>query len=295
MSATTAATVVNRACLRSPRQPRPATPVVELVFPALNSAWAMEVMCGVVDSGLDVVLAAVAGRGPSWAADLVRNRRAGVLLVSCRIDAADQRALARAGVPLVHVDPVDPAGPDLPSVAATNRAGGLAATRHLLSLGHRRIGLVAGPPDVLCSRARLDGYRVALAEAGIAHDPELVRYADFSRAGGHEQARELLRPSRRPTAVFAANDEQALGVLDAARAAGLSVPGDLSVIGFDDLPAASWSSPALSTVRQPLAAMGERAGRMLADLIAGRAPAADRVELATELVVRSSTARPCRS
>ncbi|MEU4743148.1 substrate-binding domain-containing protein, partial [Actinosynnema sp. NPDC023658] len=180
---------------------------------------------------------------------------------------------------------------DLLSVAATNRAGGVTAVRHLLSLGHRRIGVVGGPRDVLCSRARLDGYRFAHDRAGLAVDPALVRHADFSREGGRREAVELLRLPDRPTAVFAANDEQALGVVEAARAAGLSVPGDLSVVGFDDLPAARWSAPALTTVRQPLAAMGRRAGWMLADLIAGRPPATDRVELATELVVRSSTAR----
>ncbi|NUT53943.1 MAG: substrate-binding domain-containing protein [Saccharothrix sp.] len=249
----------------------------------------MEVMRGVVDSGLDVVLTSAAGRG-SWAADVVRARRAGVLLVSCPINAADGRVLARAKVPLVHVDPVDAAWPL--SVVATNRAGGAAAARHLLSLGHRRIAVVGGRRDMTCSRARLAGYRSALDLAGVAVDPALVRHADFTREGGYREARELLRLPDRPTAVFAANDEQALGVVDAARAEGLSVPGDLSVVGFDDLPAARWSAPALTTVRQPLAAMGRQAGWMLADLIGGRPPVTDRVELATELVVRSSTARP---
>ncbi|WP_461124836.1 substrate-binding domain-containing protein [Saccharothrix stipae] len=284
---------------RAAVQPRPAAPLVELVFPALNSAWAMEVMRGVVDSGLDVVLSSAVGRGTSWAVDVVRARRAGVLLVTCSISAGEARAFARAGMPLVHIDPVDAAVPDLPapdlfSVGATNHAGGVAAVRHLSALGHRRIGAVGGPRDVLCSRSRLDGYRVALERAGIAFDPALVRHADFTREGGRREAHELLRLPDRPTAVFAANDEQALGVVEAARSAGLSVPGDLSVVGFDDLPAARRSAPALTTVRQPLAAMGRRAGWMVADLIAGRAPATGRVELATELVVRSSTGRPSR-
>ncbi|WP_246037712.1 substrate-binding domain-containing protein [Saccharothrix texasensis] len=287
--------ILERTCLvrraRSDR-PRPPVPLVELVFPALNSAWAMEVMRGVVDSGLDVVLSSAAGRGTSWATDLVAARRAGVLMVTCPISAAEERVLAHAGVPLVHIDPVDAAAPDLLSVAATNRAGGVTAVKHLLSLGHRRIGVVGGPRDVLCSRARVDGYRFALGRAGIAPDTALVRHADFTREGGRREAAELLRLPDRPTAIFAANDEQALGVVEAARAAGLSVPADLSVVGFDDLPAARRCAPALTTVRQPLAAMGGQAGRMLADLIAGRAPATDRVELATDLVVRDSTAPP---
>ncbi|QQQ80296.1 substrate-binding domain-containing protein [Saccharothrix sp. 6-C] len=252
----------------------------------------MEVMRGVVDSGLDVVLSSAAGRGTSWATDLVAARRAGVLMVTCPISAAEERVLAHAGVPLVHIDPVDAAAPDLLSVAATNRAGGVTAVKHLLSLGHRRIGVVGGPRDVLCSRARVDGYRFVLGRAGIAPDTALVRHADFTREGGRREAAELLRLPDRPTAIFAANDEQALGVVEAARAAGLSVPADLSVVGFDDLPAARRCAPALTTVRQPLAAMGGQAGRMLADLIAGRAPATDRVELATDLIVRDSTAPP---
>ncbi|WP_236594700.1 substrate-binding domain-containing protein [Saccharothrix sp. 6-C] len=287
--------ILERTCLvrraRSDR-PRPPAPLVELVFPALNSAWAMEVMRGVVDSGLDVVLSSAAGRGTSWATDLVAARRAGVLMVTCPISAAEERVLAHAGVPLVHIDPVDAAAPDLLSVAATNRAGGVTAVKHLLSLGHRRIGVVGGPRDVLCSRARVDGYRFVLGRAGIAPDTALVRHADFTREGGRREAAELLRLPDRPTAIFAANDEQALGVVEAARAAGLSVPADLSVVGFDDLPAARRCAPALTTVRQPLAAMGGQAGRMLADLIAGRAPATDRVELATDLIVRDSTAPP---
>ncbi|MFD1147006.1 substrate-binding domain-containing protein [Saccharothrix hoggarensis] len=305
MSPTTASRVVNRACRggraagtarelpsdHAPADGRRPAPLVELVFPALNTAWAMEVMGGVVDSGLDVVMSPGAGRGPTWARDLVRAGRAGVLLVACPISPAERRVLAAGRVPVVRVDPVDAVTPDLPTVGATNRAGGMTAAKHLLSLGHRRIGVVGGPPDMLCSTARVDGYRVALDGAGIPFDPALVRHADFTREGGHREARDLLRLPDRPTAIFAANDEQALGVIEAARSAGLSVPGDLSVVGFDDLPAAWRSSPALSTVRQPLAAMGRQAGWMLADLIAGRPAIIDRVELATSLIVRSSTAR----
>ncbi|GAA1305858.1 substrate-binding domain-containing protein [Saccharothrix xinjiangensis] len=277
---------------RGPAAPHRRAPLVELVLPALNSSWAMELMRGVVDSGLDVAMSALGGRDRSLATGLVEARRAGALLVLCPLGADERRVLADARMPVVLIDPVAVPGPELPSVGAANREGGAVAARHLLSLGHRRIGVVGGPRDVLCSNARLDGFRAALARAGVGPDAALVRHADFSREGGRREARELLSLPRRPTAVFAANDEQALGVVDAARAAGLSVPGDLSVIGFDDLPAAGRCSPELSTVRQPLAEMGRRAGWLLADLIEGRSPAAGHVELATELVVRSSTERP---
>ncbi|WP_440901868.1 LacI family DNA-binding transcriptional regulator [Actinosynnema sp.] len=289
--------------------------LVDLVFTALESPWAVEVIRGVVDSGLHVVVSSTglsgagagggagagqSGAGPlgagqsgapreSWAARLVEARRAGALVVTSRLTQADRRLLAASRVPVVVIDPVDLPPPDVPSVGAANWAGGLAATEHLLELGHRRIAAIGGPPGLLCSRARVDGYRAALDRAGIGVDPALVRHGDFRHGGGLRAATELLALPDPPTAVFAGNDEQALGVIEAARVAGLPVPEALSVVGFDDLPVAVWSSPALTTVRQPLAEMGRHAGRMLADLVAGRPLGAQRVELATELVVRAST------
>jgi DNA-binding LacI/PurR family transcriptional regulator len=121
-----------------------------------------------------------------------------------------------------------------------------------------------------------------------------VRHGNFHHEGGYDQARALLELPDRPTAIFAGSDEQAFGVIEAARQAGLSVPGDLSVVGFDDLPMARWSSPPLTTVRQPLADMGRMAGRMLHDLITRVELASQRVELATHLVPRASTAAPRR-
>ncbi|MCP2095810.1 MULTISPECIES: LacI family DNA-binding transcriptional regulator [Actinosynnema] len=295
--------------------------LVDLVFTALESPWAVEVIRGVVDSGLHVVVSSTgltgagagqggsgqsgsgqggSGRGgsgqggagaprESWAARLVEARRAGALVVTSRLTQADRRLLAASRVPVVVIDPVDLPPPDVPSVGAANWAGGLAATEHLLELGHRRIAAIGGPPGLLCSRARVDGYRAALDRAGIGVDPALVRHGDFRHGGGMRAATGLLALPDPPTAVFAGNDEQALGVIEAARVAGLPVPEALSVVGFDDLPVAVWSSPALTTVRQPLAEMGRHAGRMLADLVAGRPLGAQRVELATELVVRAST------
>ncbi|MEJ2853880.1 MULTISPECIES: LacI family DNA-binding transcriptional regulator [Saccharothrix] len=268
--------------------------LVDLVFTALDSPWAVEIIRGVVDSGLHVVVSSAAGqRGhSSWAASLVDAKRAGALLVTSQLTAADRRVLAGSRIPVVVIDPVDLPNPDVPSVGATNWAGGLAATEHLIRLGHQRVAVIGGPAGMLCSRARVDGYRAALDRAGLPFDPGLVRHGDFKHEGGFRCATELLRLPDRPTAVFAGNDEQALGVIEAARVAGLSVPNDLSVVGFDDLPVAVWSSPALTTVRQPLTEMGRHAGRMLADLIAGRPVETERVELATELVVRSSTKEP---
>jgi LacI family transcriptional regulator len=267
--------------------------LVDLVFTSLNSPWALEILRGVTESGLEVVVSSPAGPArPDWVQALIAGGRHGAIVVLSRLTAADQRALGRSRIPVVVIDPIDLPGPDVPSVGATNWAGGLEATEHLLALGHRRIAVIGGPADYLCNRARIDGYRAALERAGLTVDPALVRHGNFHHDGGFEQARALLELPDRPTAVFAGSDEQAFGVIEAARVAGLSVPEDLSVVGFDDLPMARWSSPPLTTVRQPLSDMGRMAGRVLHELIANRRLDSHRLELATQLVTRASTAAP---
>jgi LacI family transcriptional regulator len=166
----------------------------------------------------------------------------------------------------------------------------MAATEHLLRLGHRRIGAITGPAEYLCSRARVDGYRSALDRAGLPFDPDLVRHGDFQHEGGFGHGSDLLSRADPPTAIFAGSDQQALGVYEAARLRGLRIPEDLSVVGFDDLPAARWVSPPLTTVRQPLADMGRVAAEMLGDLIEGVPLRSQRIELSTELIVRESSA-----
>jgi LacI family transcriptional regulator len=265
---------------------------------ALDSEWAVEIIRGVTGSELDVVISTMP-TGPAaaaWAEDMAASGRSGVIVVTSQFTSAQKRVFQRAGIPCVVIDPVDLPDPDVPSVGATNWGGGLAATRHLAQLGHRRIAVIGGPPGVLCGRARIDGYRAALDAAGLPFDPELVRVGTFRHAGGYDAACELLALPDRPTAIFAGSDEQAFGVIEAARVAGLVVPRDLSVVGFDDLPIARWAAPPLTTVRQPLAEMGRVATQLLEALIAGRDPDAYHVELATALVVRSSTApaRPRR-
>jgi LacI family transcriptional regulator len=273
----------------------PTDVLVDVVFTALESPWAVEILRGITESGLEVVVSSQSrGSDKDWVQSLIAGGRRGALVVTSRLTAADQRRLGRSKLPVVVIDPVDMPGQDVPSVGATNWAGGLSATEHLVELGHRRIAVIGGPEDYLCSRARIDGYRAALERAGIAVDPALVRHGNFRHQGGYDQAQSLLELPDPPTAVFAGSDEQAFGVMEAARQAGLSVPTDLSVVGFDDLPMARWSSPPLTTVRQPLADMGRMAGRMLHELINGLQPASQRVELATHLVPRASTAAPRR-
>ncbi|HEX2622889.1 MAG TPA: LacI family DNA-binding transcriptional regulator [Phototrophicaceae bacterium] len=178
-----------------------------------------------------------------------------------------------------------------PSVTATNRKGILDAMRHLLALGHRRIGFITGRMDIVCSQDRLQGYRDGLAEVGLSFDPDLVREGDFSQPTGFQQAQTLVQLKDRPTAIVASNDVMAFGVMEAAKSVGLQVGSDLSVIGFDDIFMASQVYPTLTTVRQPLSEMGEVAVDMLVTLLQGRTVLNLRRELPTELIIRESTGR----
>lgn len=178
-----------------------------------------------------------------------------------------------------------------PSVTATNRKGVLDAMRHLLALGHRRIGFITGRMDIACSHDRLQGYRDGLAELGLPFEPELVLEGDFTQPTGFRQAQALLQLSERPTAIITSNDLMAFGTMDAAKAAGLQVGQDLSIIGFDDVYMASQVYPPLTTIRQPMFEMGEAAFEMLVALLEGRTMLTVRRELPTELIIRESTGR----
>ena len=280
-----------------PRHQQRRSGLIDLVFNGLDSPWAVEILRGVEEWGTihetGVAVSAVRhgnARPASWTSTLTSHDTDGVILVTSELTSPQLDQLRSAAIPLVVIDPANPPPPDLPSVGATNWAGGLAATEHLLALGHRHIGAIAGPGEYLCSRARTDGYRTALDRAGVRFDPALVRHGDFQHEGGFSRGGELLDLGRPPTAIFAGSDQQALGVYEAARQRGLQVPRDLSVVGFDDLPVARWVSPPLTTVRQPLAEMGRAAAQVLGELIGGVPLRSKRVELSTELIVRESTA-----
>lgn len=270
--------------------------VFSVAFTGLQDPWAVEILRGIEEwcarHAAAVMISAVPRGGENLALALDSRRCDGVILATTRLTPAVTDALRAAALPAVVVDPANAPPPDLPSVGATNWAGGLTATEHLLALGHRRIAAVTGPARFHCSLARLGGYRSALERAGVPADPALIRYGDFSSDDGLRHATELLALADPPTALFAGNDQQAFGAYEAARQRGLRIPGDLSVVGFDNLPASRWASPPLTTVWQPLAEMGATAARMLAELIAGRPSHPNRVELSTELIVRTSTAAP---
>ncbi|KZB85935.1 LacI family DNA-binding transcriptional regulator [Amycolatopsis regifaucium] len=273
--------------------------LLELMFHEIESTWALEIIRGVEnvarENGMSVVLAESSGRhtpAHDWLESVLTRRPVGIVSVCSDLTAGQLAKLRSRDIPLVVIDPAGQPGPETPSVGTTNRQGGLAATRHLLDLGHRRIAVIGGPDGVLCGRARIDGYRAALEAAGLAFDPALVRRGDFHPRSGYRQLTSLLALPDRPTGVFAGSDLQALGVYEAARDAGLRIPHDLSVIGFDDLPLACWLTPELTTIRQPLRQMAVAGARLALSLARGRVPESHRIELATSLVVRDSTAPP---
>lgn len=283
------------------RQKKPASPapLVELVFQELEGAYAMEIIKGVErvarEHHLAVVLSELQGphtRGRGWVEAVLTRRPTGVISVFSGLSAAQRDQLRSRGIPFVLVDPSGEPGHEFPSVGASNWNGGLSATRHLLELGHRRIAVVTGPAPVLCSRARVDGYRAAMDGAGVPVDPTLICEGEFHLEDGLTHARRLLRRPDPPTAFFCCNDAQALGVYQAAHEAGLRIPEDLSVVGFDDLPPAQWCIPPLTTIRQPLGDMAAAAATMVVTLAAGKPVPRTRLELATDLVVRGSTAPP---
>ncbi len=277
---------------------REAPPLIDVVFNDFDSPWAIEIVRGAVAAaqaqGLTVALTELSEGHERrvWFDHITSRGTRGIVLLLSQLTERQRRELVARGLPFVVIDPTSEPGPEVSSVGATNWSGGLAATKHLVELGHQRIGIITGPPGLLCSRARLDGYRAALERAGLSVDNRIVRVGDFRVKAGFEQANALFGLGKRPTAIFAGNDLAALGVLRAARLAGLRVPEELSVVGFDDIPLAEWSNPSLTTVRQPLTEMAAVAVQTLLASAEGGESLTRRVELATDLVVRESTAPP---
>ena len=208
----------------------------------------------------------------------------GIILVTPTVVDVDD------STPLVAIDPHT--GPSsLPSIHGDNLAGAITATEHLLELGHRRIGFLAGRADLESARQREQGYRDALAAAGVAVDDDLIRLGDYELETSEEPARQLLTLDDRPTAIFAANDLSAMQTLHVAHSLGLDIPGDVSVVGFDNIPESALTEPPLTTIDQSIQEMGRQAVELLIDLIEGNTEGPQRITLPTRLVVRQSTGR----
>lgn len=267
------------------------------VFRDLVSPYTLEITRGIVDAGaefgIDVVLGTTGSRPISrWLEESVALEAEGVIIVISMLTEADQARIVDQQIPVVLIDPLHAPVRPIPSIGVTNWSGAREAVQHLLGLGHTRVGMVAGRSHSLAGAARLHGYRAALEEAGIAFDPAIVRSTDFDYSEGLRAALRILDTDPRPTAIFAASDAQALGVLEAARQRDVRVPAELSVMSFDDTLSAAMASPPLSVVRQPFPQLGHEAMRTLIQLAQGKPPSAPRIELSTELILRDSTAPP---
>lgn len=290
---------------QSPLHRRAATSqqtVVEVVFDALNSAYAVEVLNGVLEcaaaTDVEVVVSVTSHAGgppispERRAQKMVDAGRSGMIVVTSAFSATQLHAFRRRKIPVAVIDSLNPPPADVVSIGATNWAGGKAAAEHLLQLGHSRIAYLGGPETAECNQARLHGYLSALMAQELAVNPAYIISGGFHSDHGANGLRELLRLPEPPTAVFAASDSIALGVLREARKKGLRVPEDLSLVGFDGTHHAEESIPALTSVSQPLREMGRAALRAVLRQLHGEALDSQRVELATHLVVRGSSSAP---
>ncbi len=275
------------------------TGMIGLTLPLVADAYFGPILSGAAEAlyerDLRIVLAATLhehDREVSLVERLMRGTTDGAILMLPEESEAELVSLQQQGFPFVVVDPREPPPEGIPCVAAMHAAGAKQATEHLLGLGHRRIGAIAGSPGWYATEERLAGFRAALAGAGILLDPELVVHSDWRLPWGTAAAHRLLELPDPPTAIFGFNDNVAIGALHAAYERGLRVPEDLSVVGFDDTNQAVIVTPRLTSVAQPLAELGRMGVSLLVRLLEGQRLDAMRIELATRLVVRDSTAPP---
>ena len=219
---------------------------------------------------------------------LMEKQVDGIVFVSAGGHPEHIQEILEREVPVVEVDreleqiPCD-------RVLSDNRSGGRQAAEHLISRGRERIACITGPSDVTPSWERVLGYRDALAAAGLPFDESLLVRGDFRAPSGYEAMNALLSRPERPTAVFACNDLMAIGALSAANEHGLSVPGDIAIVGFDDVALASYTNPPLTTIAQSRQEMGRLAAEVLVGRIGGNADAPRRYLLETRLIVRKSS------
>lgn len=289
----------------SPSQRRVQAPgpgLVDLVFDRLDTSYSLDVLRGMVEYAaeqqVEVVVSTMSAEKlrsrnhEQWAQRLSDSGRRGLICITSEVTAAQIRSFERRGIPVVVIDPLNPPRSGLVSVGATNWAGAKAAVEHLIGLGHRRIAFLGGPDAAECSVARLHGYLAAMMSHDLPVEPGYVLPGTFRRDSGVGRAQALLSLPEPPTAIFAASDTIALGVLEEARNRGLHIPEDLSLVGFDGTDITEQSVPRLTSVAQPLQEMGRAALRSVLRLANGEVLESHHVELATELVVRESTAPP---
>jgi LacI family transcriptional regulator len=276
--------------------------LIDFVLRGTDTLWSNTMLTGAEEEatnmGVGLVVSTTHGQdlgNKRWVKALQRRGTDGIILVVSRLKEGIDAELARLRIPIVLVDRVGSEPTSAPVVGATNMAGGITATEHLINLGHERIAIITGPDDLTCSVERLDGYRAAMTKAGLPVREDYIKYGNFQADGGRAAAAQLLDLREPPTAIFAGSDLQAFGVIEEARARRLNVPKDLSVVGFDNVDMCRWMTPRLTTIHQPLDEMARTATRILMDMAyRDQMPASPKSELATHLVMRESTAPPRR-
>lgn len=286
------------------RAPKPGGGTIAFVADSMTATYTLEVLRGAVSSAMASGLGLLSYYTPgsdghdrpvpledAWFERMHQTGCLGVVAVTSVLTSAQLAKAKALNLPVVVVDPANALPSSVVSISATNWNGGVDATTHLIELGHRRIAFIRGPLESMPSNERMQGYLSALSMHGIDADPALVRGASFMREDGVAAAGELLDlpEDERPTAFFAATDVTAMGAIEAALRRGLRVPGDISIVGFDDTFLAELSTPQLTTVHQPLEQMGATAVRQIVALAAGQPTLRGTVRLSTRLVVRGST------
>jgi LacI family transcriptional regulator len=268
--------------------------VIGMLLPDLGTAYIGEIIRGIdielESEHYDLMLYTTHRREAKesgYISSLIQGGVDGVILVLPRNPANYLEKLRDLQFPYVLVDHqgIDDLGP---AVGAANFQGAFDATQYLLSLGHSQIAIITGSMDLGCSQDRLAGYRSALEKNQIHIPTEWIVGGDFEQASGYNGAKNLMSLPERPTAIFASNDMMAFGVMNAVRDMGLKIPGDISVIGFDDIFQAGQTRPGLTTVHQPLEQMGRTATKMLIRMMKEKEINAQKIELPTQLIVRDS-------
>lgn len=277
-----------------PRRSRATSRMVALLVPNVSSPFYCAVLMGVEQEafarGYDLVLYTTEGRSQENVVERIQQTDglAGLVVITPRHREEELFASQKGRLPMVVVDHRN-SGSRYPHVGVDNLRGAHRAVQYLLSKGYDPIGLITGPLTIQSAIDRVRGARLALQEAGLELDPDLVWEGDFTQPTGYRLVAERLRSGRPlPRAIFCANDLMALGALAALHEHGVSVPDDVAVMGYDDLPLAATAIPPLTTVRQPVAEMGAIAFRMVIRLAAGEDLETERVLLETQLVERAS-------
>jgi len=269
------------------------TGTIGLIFPDISGPYYSMVISG-VDQEADrqehsVIIYGT--RGKNTARDrffqMLSSKVDGFIIMTRTVDESKLAGLHRQGIPFVLLGRRCDAF-DCDSVMVDNRAGAYNAVLHLLGHGHRRIGFVGGPEDSHAHQERFEGYQQVMQNAGLKIEPELITSGNFLYEGGRMATQQLLSLAHPPTAIFAANDEMALGVIDAAKQLGVKLPEQLAVIGFDDIQTAAYSEPSLTTIRQPMKRLGEVAANLLLYRLKERAAPIRHEVFSSELIVRRS-------